>query len=62
MVQDLITPLFPFPDPQIVRVAGTSRWTGENAFNPSYNAAPGATRSPVVRVAQGMGREICTMR
>uniref|UniRef100_A0A1D2AAI6 Embryonic stem cell-specific 5-hydroxymethylcytosine-binding protein n=1 Tax=Auxenochlorella protothecoides TaxID=3075 RepID=A0A1D2AAI6_AUXPR len=47
---------------EIVRVAGTSRWTGENAFNPSYNAAPGATRSPVVRVAQGMGREICTMR
>lgn len=47
---------------QVVHAARSERWSNEQEFNPSYNAQPGSTRSPVVRMAEGNQREITTMR
>lgn len=59
----LIPPAFPrHGRAQVIQTARTSRWIDEETYNPSYNAAPGATRSPVVRVSESGQREIRTMR
>lgn len=46
---------------QVYRAAGTRRWPNQDAYQPSYNCAPGAG-TPVVRVAGDGQAEVYTMR